>query len=180
MPDEHGGHGVHGARDEVDGILAGWAQARPDLDASPLAVFSRVTRIARMLDFARGRAFSAHGIEVWEFDVLSVLRREDEGEGLTPGALMAENLVSSGTMTNRLQRLEAHGFVSRVQDEKDRRVVRVRLTDAGRATVDASLGSLLAEERRLLQALPPAERATLADLLRSILAPMEREVAPGR
>lgn len=102
---------AHPDHDEVDRIVAAWRRARPDLDVAPLQVFSRITRIARMLDLARRRAFARHGIEGWEFDVLSALRRA--GEPLTPGRLIADTLVSSGTMTNRIDRMVDHGLVSR-------------------------------------------------------------------
>lgn len=167
-------------RDEVDRIIADWHAARPGLDVAPLAVFSRIGRLSRMLDLARRRALAAHGIEVWEFDVLTSLRRAegagpDAVAGLTPGTLMAEALVSSGTMTNRLHRLVAHGLVTRAPDPADGRAARIHLTDAGRARVDAALDHLLRDEERLLADLDAAERGRLADLLRQILAPMERE-----
>lgn len=170
--------GMDARADDVDRIVEAWHRVRPELDVAPLAVFSRITRIARRLDLARRRALAAHGIEVWEFDVLTALRRLDEPEaaaGLTPGALMAELLVSSGTMTNRLQRMEAHGLVSRVPDPADRRVVRVRITPAGAARVDATLEELLADERRLLEEFGAQRADELAGLLRALLVPLESD-----
>lgn len=168
------------ARDEVDHIISGWRQARPGLDVAPLAVFSRIGRIARMLDLARRDALAAHELETWSFDVLTALRRAEGTEsgaeaaaGLTPGTLMAESLVSSGTMTNRLHRLEQAGMVTRETDPNDRRVVRVHLTDEGRGRVDAALDHLLRDEQDLLSAMSLAEREQLADLLRQLLSPLE-------
>src|ERR1700690_4318526 len=91
-------------RDEVDDLVAAWRQQRPDLDVAPLQVLSRVSRLARHLDIARRGAFGAHGLESWEFDVLSALRRAGPPFQLTPGALLPTNLVTSGTMTNRMDR----------------------------------------------------------------------------
>src|ERR1700742_3878960 len=108
-------------RDEVDDLVAAWEQQRPDLDVAPLQVLSRVTRLARHLDIARRSAFTAAGLEPWEFDVLSALRRAGPPFQLTPGALLRATLVTSGTMTNRIDRLAAAGFVSREPDPPGKR-----------------------------------------------------------
>src|SRR6188768_2395005 len=88
-------------QDEVDRLVAAWARERPDLDVRPLEVLSRVTRLARHLDRARSTAFEAHQLEVWEFDVLAALRRAGRPYVLSPGQLLAQTMVTSGTMTNR-------------------------------------------------------------------------------
>ena len=93
--------------DEVDRIVAAWERERPDVDVSPMQVLSRVSRLARHLDHARKTAFATHDLEPWEFDVLSALRRAGHPYELSPGRLVAETLVTSGTMTNRIDRLEA-------------------------------------------------------------------------
>ena len=98
-------------RDEVDDLITAWRQQRPDLDVAPLQVLSRVSRLARHLDIARRGAFAAHDLESWEFDVLSALRRAGPPFQLTPGALLRATLVTSGTMTNRIDRLAAAGLV---------------------------------------------------------------------
>jgi len=159
--------------DEVDRIVLAWQRERPDLDIAPLAIFSRVLRLARHLDLARGLAFAEHDLEGWGFDVLSALRREGAPYELSPGQQVAQTLVTSGTMTNRVDRLTARGLVSRSPDPSDRRGVKVRLTTAGRMVVDAAMADLLARERVLLNELPPSERAHLAELLRQLLAPFE-------
>ena len=93
--------------DEVDRLVAGWRRALPELDVSPLEVLSRVTRLARHLDRQRGLVFARHDLETWTFDVLSALRRTDPPHHLSPGQLLAQTLVTSGTMTNRIDHLEA-------------------------------------------------------------------------
>jgi DNA-binding MarR family transcriptional regulator len=160
-------------RDEVDDLVAAWRAERPDLDVEPLQVLSRVSRLARHLDLARRAAFAAHGLETWEFDVLSALRRKGSPYQLTPGALLRATLVTSGTMTNRVDRLAAAGLVRREPDPQDRRGVLVTLTPAGRARVDAALADLVKHEQTLLNRLSAADRATLADLLRVLLAPLD-------
>jgi DNA-binding MarR family transcriptional regulator len=160
-------------RDEVDDLVAAWRTERPDLDVTPLQVLSRVSRLARHLDLARRAAFAAHGLETWEFDVLSALRRTGPPYQLTPGALLRATLVTSGTMTNRVDRLAAAGLVRREPDPQDRRGVLVTLTPAGRAQVDAALADLVKHEQQLLNGLSTADRTTLADLLRVLLAPLD-------
>jgi len=159
-------------RDEVDQLVEAWHRERADLDLAPVEVFSRITRLARLLDRARRQAFTAHRIEPWEFDVLAALRRAGAPYQLSPGRLLHETLVTSGTMTNRVDRLAGRGLVDRLPDPGDRRGVLVRLTAEGRSTVDAAFEELLAHERDLLAALPADDRATLATLLKVLMTPL--------
>ena len=159
-------------RDEVDRLVEAWHRERADLDLAPVEVFSRISRLARLLDRARRRAFTAHRIEPWEFDVLAALRRAGAPYQLSPGRLLHETLVTSGTMTNRVDRLTGRGLVDRLPDPGDRRGVLVRLTAEGRSTVDAAFEELLAHERDLLAALPADDRATLATLLKVLMTPL--------
>jgi DNA-binding MarR family transcriptional regulator len=158
------------ASDEVDRLVAAWHQERPDLDVRPMQVLSRVTRLARHLDVARRQAFAAHRLETWEFDVLSALRRAGSPYELSPGRLIRETMVTSGTMTNRVDRLVDKGLVDRSADPTDRRGVLVRLTPEGRARVDAALEGLLHHEQVLLVGLTPGERDALADALRVVVS----------
>ena len=167
---------AEGARvpgDEVDRIVAAWQRERPDLDVAPLEVLSRVSRLARHLDRARSAAFTEHDLESWEFDVLSALRRAGAPYELSPGQLVTQTLVTSGTMTNRVDRLTARGLVQRLPDPHDRRGVIVRLTEAGRRRVDDAFAGLLDRERELLGSLTASDRTRLADLLRSLVAPFD-------
>jgi DNA-binding MarR family transcriptional regulator len=160
-------------RDEVDDLVAEWRAERPDLDVQPLQVLSRISRLARHLDRARRSAFAARGLESWEFDVLSALRRQGPPYQLSPGALLRATLVTSGTMTNRIDRLAAAGLVRRHPDPQDKRGVLVVLTAEGRDRVDAALTDLLGSEEALLAGLGPGERQALAGLLRVLLAPFD-------
>lgn len=164
--------GMAGPRgDEVDRIVQAWQREAPGLDVGPLQVLSRVSRLARHLDLARKSAFARHELDVWEFDVMSALRRAGAPYELSPGLLVQETLSTSGTMTNRIDRLERRGFVQRHPDPADRRGVKVRLTDAGRDVVDATMATLLVHEQSLLGHLPAADQQRLADLLRDLLEP---------
>ena len=160
-------------RDEVDDLVEAWGRERGDLDLAPVEVFSRISRLARHLDLARRDAFTAHGIESWEFDVLAALRRAGQPYELSPGRLLRETLVTSGTMTNRVDRLASRGLVERLPDPHDRRGVLVRLTEAGRATVDGAMSGLLDRERDLLTGLDDTEQQQLAALLRSLVVEFE-------
>src|SRR3954454_10838154 len=157
-------------RDEVDELLEAWGRERDELDLAPVAVFSRVSRLARRLELARRDAYATHGIEQWEFDVLAALRRAGAPYELSPGRLLRETLVTSGTMTNRVDRLSARGLVERYPDPDDRRGVIVRLTGEGRTAVDGAFTALLDAERALLEVLPERDRKRLASLLRGLLA----------
>jgi DNA-binding MarR family transcriptional regulator len=159
--------------DEVDELVAQWQAQRPDLDIEPMQVLSRVSRLARHLDIARRGAFASQSLQTWEFDVLSALRRVGPPFQLTPGALLRATLVTSGTMTNRIDRLAAAGLVRREPDPRDRRGVLVTLTEHGKAAVDAALAGLLDRERKLLASLDGEQRGMLADLLRRLLVPFD-------
>jgi DNA-binding MarR family transcriptional regulator len=159
--------------DEVDRIVVAWRRERPDLDVGPLEVLSRVTRLARHLDRARSAAFARHGLETWEFDVLAALRRSGEPYQLSPGQLVGLTMVTSGTMTNRIDRLAGRGLVRRLPDPADGRGVMVRLEASGRQLADAALADLLEIERDLLAVLDLDEHEHLARLLRDLLTTLD-------
>ena len=152
--------------DEVDRIVEAWSRERPDLDFAPLQVLSRVGRLAKHLDRARRAAFGASGLESWDFDVLSALRRAGAPYELSPKALIQQTLVSSGTMTNRIDRLVERMLVERRTDPSDGRGVLVSLTGEGRQRVDTAISALVAAETIVLGNLAPLDR--LAGLLRKL------------
>lgn len=160
-------------QDEVDRLVAAWRVARPELDPSPMEVLSRVSRLSKHLDRARQRVLETQGLDLWEFDVLVALRRTSPPHELSPGALLHATMVTSGTMTNRIDRLTDRGLVARRPDPEDGRGVLVRLTPQGRARADAAMTGLLERERELLGALDSQQRATLAGLLRRLLLPFD-------
>lgn len=162
-------------RDEVDRIVAAWRRERPDLDLGPLEVLSRVTRLARHLDRARRIAFDRHGLEAWSFDVLAALRRSGSPYQLSPGQLTSETMVTSGTMTNRIDRLEELGWVTRAPDPNDGRSILVRLTRHGEKRVDEAMADLLSQEKELLHSLDDEQRRLVAMILRQVLAPLDAE-----
>ncbi len=155
-------------RDEVDRIVDAWQRERPDLDFTPLHVLSRVRRLGRQLERARSAAFATAGLDSWEFDVLSALRRAGSPYQLSPKGLLAQTGVSSGTMTNRIDRLVERGLVERRTDPHDGRGILVVMTPEGRDRVDSAISSLLAAESDLLDGLGAGDRERLAGLLRKL------------
>jgi DNA-binding MarR family transcriptional regulator len=154
--------------DEVDRIVEDWSRERPDVDFAPLQVLSRVARLGKHLDRARRQAFAASGLEPWEFDVLAALRRAGTPYQLSPKALLQQTLVSSGTMTNRIDRLVERRLVERRTDPHDGRGVLVVMTGRGAEAVDAAISELLDGEAELLEGLSKADQERLAGLLRKL------------
>lgn len=164
---------MSGMGDHVDKVLAQWAAVRPDLDASPMGVIGRTSRLARVFDVELRRTFATHDLDRASFDVLATLRRNDAP--LTPADLMRSSMVTSGAVTQRLDRLEERGLVTRTPSRTDGRVVHVSLTDEGRALIDRALPDHLANEHRLLSSLSAGEREALAGMLRNLLEKLEEQ-----
>lgn len=154
--------------DEVDRIVEAWERERPDLNFAPLQVLSRVGRLTRHLDRARKTAFTRSKLESWEFDVLSALRRAGEPYTLSPKQLLQQTLVSSGTMTNRIDRLVASGLTERKADPGDGRGILVVMTPTGLTRVDAAITRLVDAEAEILASLSPGDQQRLAALLRKL------------
>ncbi len=160
--------------DRIDQILSQWQQASPTLNVSSLAVVGRILRIARLLERQRETLLVPHGLSVWSFDVLATLRRQPPPYQLTPTELYGALMLSSGAMTNRIDRLESEGLVERHRETMDRRSVLVRLTAKGVQLVESVLPQVLESEReRLEQITTPEERDLLAGLLRHQLLALE-------
>ena len=157
-----------GEHDEVDRIIEAWGTQRPDLDFSPLEVLSRVDRLSRHLDRARREAFRRSDIEPWEWDVLSALRRAGDPYQLSPKQLLQQTLVSSGTMTNRIDRMVERDLVRRLPDPGDGRGVLVQMTPQGQTLVDAAMTRLVDAEDQLIGGMGRSERDRLATLLRRL------------
>jgi DNA-binding MarR family transcriptional regulator len=163
--------------DAMDVILEQWARERPDLDCSPMGVIGRISQLQREVFLAQRATFARHGLDAASFDVLAALRRAGEPYQLTPTALMRTALVTSGAITQRLDRLEEKRLITRGRSDADGRAVVVTLTDEGRAAVETALPDHLETERGMLAALSEDERAQLAGLLRRWLVALGR--VPG-
>ncbi len=161
-------------QDAVDLILEQWARERPDLDCSPMGIIGRITQLQREVHLAQRATFARHDLDAPSFDVLAALRRAGTPYQLTPTALMRTALVTSGAITQRLDRLEERGLITRTRSEADGRAVVVTLTRAGRDALDAALPDHLQTERGLLEGLTAAELEQLAGLLRRLLVTLGR------
>ncbi|WP_433580231.1 MarR family winged helix-turn-helix transcriptional regulator [Nocardia brasiliensis] len=155
--------------DHADRVLAQWQAQRPDLDVSPMSVFGRLSRLTQLTGVELRRTFAAHDLDPASFDVLATLRRSEPPHTLTPTELMHSAMVTSGAITQRLDRLEERGLVRRSRSESDGRGVRVTLTAAGHTLIDAALPDHVATEERLLAPLSAAQRDQLATTLRVLL-----------
>jgi DNA-binding MarR family transcriptional regulator len=165
---------VSGVQDAVDRILAQWARERPDLDCSPMGIIGRISQLQREVNLAQRATFARHGLDVPSFDVLAALRRAGPPYQLTPTALMRTALVTSGAITQRLDRLEEKGLITRTRSEADGRAVVVTLTAAGRTALDTALPDHLDTERKLLEGLTDDDLDQLAALLRKFLVTLGR------
>jgi DNA-binding MarR family transcriptional regulator len=166
--------------DEIDRIVEQWNRERPDLDVSPTHTLQRITRLSLLQGVSFARVFAPYGISFGEYLVLVALRRAGPPFRMNPTSLFNAVILSSGAMTNRLDRLEAMGLVERQPDPTDRRGRLVALTGRGRELVDAAVVDHLENEQRLLGALDAGEREQLAGLLRKLLlSPPFRELDPA-
>jgi DNA-binding MarR family transcriptional regulator len=147
-----------------------WKQERPDLDVSPMLVLGRLNEASSLV--ARERLaplFARFGLQAGEFDVLATLRRSGQPYALTPTALYEATMVTSGAMTNRLDRLEKADLILRGPHPNDRRGIVVQLTDKGLALIDEALTAHVANEHEILAGLTQTERETLAQLLGKLI-----------
>ena len=159
--------------DAVDAILAQWQRERPDLDASPMGPIGRIKRCAALLEQRLETAFAAFDLSLWEFDMLAALRRTGTPYRLSPTELFSTLMVTSGTMTHRLKRLETRGLVERMANAQDARSMLVQLTPAGLALIERAVEVHVANEHQLLAPLPAAALTALDAHLSTLLLSLE-------
>ena len=161
------------ATDPVDKILAQWQRERPDLDVSPMGVIGRILRLSKHLERRLKSTFSEFGLNLGDFDVLATLRRSGEAFQLSPTELFSTLMVTSGTMTNRLDRLEKADLIRRLPDPNDRRGTLIQLTDKGFNLIEQAIVAHVENEHRILNAATSLDRETLDRLLREFLLSFE-------
>lgn len=159
--------------DHVDAILAQWQRERPDLDASPMGVMGRIARLAKHLDRSIQETVSKFGLSPGEFDVLATLRRSGYPYQLSPTDLFNSLMVSSGTMTHRIDCLEQANLVKRIPDPRDRRGTLIQLTEQGFDVIEQAVEAHVANGHCLLSDLEESEHTALAQLLRKLLISFE-------
>jgi DNA-binding MarR family transcriptional regulator len=157
--------------DRADIAVKQWARERPELPGLPMAIFGRLSEAAeRAMHDHMNPLFAEAGLQPGEFDVLATLRRAGEPYLMSPTRLYEAAMISSGGMTNRLDRLERAGLVERRPDPTDRRGKLIALTKSGKRVIDETIGRHVANEACLLSALTKAEQKTLDGLLRKLIA----------
>lgn len=152
--------------DHVARIIEHWERERPDLDVSPQGVIGRLHRVAGRLTEELVAVYAEFGLGEGEFDILATLRRSGEPYALTPSAIAASTMVTSGAITKRIDRCERQGWVTRTVDPDDARGRVVALTDEGRDLIDRAFTAHIANEHRLVAMLSETDRRLLADALR--------------
>ncbi|MGL4197420.1 MAG: MarR family winged helix-turn-helix transcriptional regulator [Allorhizobium sp.] len=159
--------------DAVDHILAQWARERPDLDVTPMGLIGRLGRLRAHLTRAHETAFQRHGLNGASFDLLATLRRSGPPFRLSPSDLLDTMMITSGTMTNRIDQLEKQGLVERLPHPDDRRALLVALTDKGRDVIDAAVTDHIENQHHLVEPLTLEERTVLDGLLKKYLTAFE-------
>ncbi len=158
---------------QVDTVLKQWQRERPDLEVGPMGLTGRLKRIGRHLEREMEKVFAAHDLNLASFDVLATLRRSGAPYRLSPGDLMANTMVTSGTMTNRADQLVRAGFVERISNPQDGRSVLIALTDRGLKVINAAVTDHVANLARLTSVLTESEAKRLDRLLDRYLAALE-------
>jgi len=167
------GRETHENPDPVAGYVQQWAAVRPDLDAGPLLVLGRISRLNALVDGLLRPPFAAEGLANGDFDLLAALRRAGDPYTLSSTTLAQRMLVSNGAATKRIDRLEARGFVTRSVSPTDGRGRDIRLTEAGLELTDRLITQHFDNERAILAALSTEERERLGELLGKLLAAVE-------
>jgi len=160
--------------DRIDLAVELWGRERPDLDASGFEIAGRLIVAAELLGQRTHAALATHGLTPWSYDVLSTLRRAGKPYRLSPGELSRASLITSGAMTNRLDRLEHAGLVRRESDPDDRRSVRVVLTRRGLGVIDRAVTERFAVARDAVAGLSESDRQRLARILRAVVIELDR------
>lgn len=162
-------------KDAIDRQIGQMLEEFPSIDPEVEAAVDRIWKLAKRLDRLWDSTAERFGLhQAGEYRVLLKLRRTS-GRAMTPGQLSTKLELSTGAMTNRLDRLESAGLVRRERDPEDRRSVIVHLTDRGAALVEDAVAAQAKEESRVMSALKPEEQRRLNQLLRKLMLVFERD-----
>lgn len=159
--------------DRVDKLLSQWRSERPDLDVSPLGIAIRIEMLAKLLRLDTARSLSAVGLKPWEYDVLSILRRQGKPFELTASELANASLLTAGAMTTRIDHLVTRRLVRRAPDPDDRRGVRIKLTKRGAAMIDKAIEARLGAAESAVECMRKKERIAAERALRRLLQYVE-------
>jgi DNA-binding MarR family transcriptional regulator len=161
-------------RDHVDRFLDDILERLPMLDREVEGLVDRIHGLNRRFQRALDETLAEIDLDYAEWKLLGLLSRKGEGFRSSPGKLAKMMELSSGAMTNRLDRMEEAGLIRRLPDPNDRRAVQVELTDAGRRAWDDTISVQAAKEALVAEALNAKEKQELNDLLRRLMLEFER------
>lgn len=164
-------------KDIVDDLLQQWAAERPRMNVSALGVVVRVQLLAKLLQKNTAEALERHGLKPWEYDVLSVLRRQGDPCEMPASEIAQAAMLTSGAMTTRIDGLEKRRLVKRRRNRIDRRSVLVRLTGKGRRLVDAAILTRLEDANAVLARISVKDRQQLAQSLRGLMVNLDNQAA---
>ncbi len=151
--------------DAVDRALEQWNKERPDLNTTPMAMISRLMRLGKILETRIAEVHKRYGLTMGEFDVLATLRRAGAPYRLTPSELLDSMLLTSGAMTNRLDKLENKLLILRHHSKTDRRSVEVELTGKGLALIDELIVEHVKAQEDLVRSLTQQEQQQVGQSL---------------
>lgn len=162
-----------GKNDGVDRLIGQWETERPDLNLDAMALFARLKRCTQIVGPLLDRVYREFDLSAGDFDVLATLRRSGAPYCLSPTALFDSLLLTSGTMTHRLKRLEARGLIERLSNPEDARSLLVQLSAEGLRIIDMAVSAHVENEDTILQGLDPRSRTQLAEGLKAMLGMLE-------
>ncbi|MFA0235907.1 MarR family winged helix-turn-helix transcriptional regulator [Vibrio sp. 10N.222.55.C7] len=159
--------------DAIDRVVEQWAKEKPELETEPMAMMGRIMRIAKYMETQVAELHKKYDMKLGEFDVLATLRRSGNPYRLTPSELIGSMMLTSGAMTNRLDKLEAKGLISREHSKEDRRSVSVQLTKDGLILIDQMMTEHVEMQKKLVKSLSASQKKNTNQLLKTWLSAYE-------
>ncbi len=159
--------------EDIDRVVAQWDEQKPHLDTEPMAILGRFLRLQKHIEAEISACHKQFDLTMGEFDVLATLRRNGKPYTLTPSKLLSSMMLTSGAMTNRLDKLESKDLIARVHSTEDRRSVSVALTEKGLVTIDEAIEEHVRIQHQLVANLSDSELPELNQLFKTWLAGFE-------
>ncbi len=159
--------------DAVDAIKQQWQLERPDLSLDAMGIFGRLKRCSMLMTDRLDNTFAKFDLNYWEFDVLATLRRSGAPYTLAPTELFSIMMITSGTMTHRMKRLEARGLIERLPNPEDARSQLVKLSQTGFEIINKAATAHVDNMESLLASLNDTKKKELDVKLKELLAIFE-------
>ncbi|WP_047049600.1 MarR family winged helix-turn-helix transcriptional regulator [Vibrio mexicanus] len=159
--------------DAIDRVIVQWAKEKPHLDTQPMAMMGRVLRIAKHLESSVAQLHKRYDLKIGEFDVLATLRRSGEPYSLTPSDLINSLMLTSGAMTNRVDKLDSKGLIARTHSQEDRRSVTVQLTEKGFHLIEEVMDEHVKLQHDLVASLSDEDKEQMNQVFKTWLGQFE-------